>query len=91
MPGGCVRRPVRSIWWPRRTGCWPLSRSSTGPVLAEAAAALGARQRARLIAAAGIVLAAHPEWGKVGVRFDVLLINGAGSVRRTADAFRVED
>ncbi len=58
--------------------------------LATAAAALGPRQRARLMAAAEIVLAAHPAWGRAGVRFDVLLVDAAGRVRRIADAFRQE-
>ena len=60
------------------------------PTLADAAAALGARQQARLLAAAEIVLAEHPGWGQAGVRFDVLLVDAAGQVRRIADAFRVE-
>lgn len=60
------------------------------PTLAGAAAALGARQRARLLAAAEILLAAHPGWGAAGVRFDVLLVDDAGRVRRVADAFRHE-
>jgi putative endonuclease len=59
--------------------------------LSEAAGALSARQRKRLIAAAEIVLADHPDWGAAGVRFDVLLIDAGGSVRRIADAFRRED
>ena len=58
--------------------------------LADAAAALGARQQARLIAAAEILLAEHPEWGRNGVRFDVLLVDAVGTVRRIADAFRIE-
>ena len=58
------------------------------PTLAGAAVALGARQQARLLAAAGIVLAEHPDWGSAGVRFDVLLVDAAGQVRRIADAFR---
>ena len=58
--------------------------------LADAALALGPRQRARLIAAAEILLAEHPGWGQAGVRFDVLLVDAAGTVRRIADAFRVE-
>lgn len=61
------------------------------PVLAEAAAALSPRQRARLLAAAEIVLAEHPDWGHAGVRFDVLLVDAAGRVRRIADAFRLEE
>ena len=61
------------------------------PTLSEAAGALSARQRKRLIAAAEIVLAEHPDWGAAGVRFDVLLVDAGGSVRRIADAFRLED
>ena len=58
--------------------------------LAEAAFALSARQRARLLAAAEIILAEHPGWGREGVRFDLLLVDGQGAVRRIADAFRRE-
>ena len=58
------------------------------PTLADAAAALTARQRARLIAATEIVLAEHPDWGTNGVRFDVMVVDAAGAVRRIADAFR---
>ena len=58
--------------------------------LADAARALGPRQQARLIAAAEILLADHPDWGRAGVRFDVLLVDARGAVRRIADAFRVE-
>ena len=61
------------------------------PDLAGAAGALGPRQRARLLAAAEIALAAHPGWGAAGIRFDVLLVDGAGRVRRIADAFRLQD
>jgi putative endonuclease len=60
------------------------------PDLASAACALGARQRARLLGAAEILLGGHPEWGAAGVRFDVLLVDGAGRVRRVTDAFRLE-
>jgi putative endonuclease len=60
------------------------------PDLTNAAFALGAAQRARLIAAAEIILAEHPEWGSAGVRFDVMLVDGAGRVRRVVDAFRLE-
>lgn len=60
------------------------------PSLADAAAALSLRQRARLLAAADILLAANPGWGTAGVRFDVILVDGAGRVRRIADAFRQE-
>lgn len=60
------------------------------PDLLSAAAALGPRQRARLLAAGEIALAEHPGWGRAGVRFDVLLVDDAGRVRRIADAFRHE-
>ena len=60
------------------------------PVLADAAAALGPRQRARLLAAASLVLARHPDWGEAGVRFDVMMVDAEGRVRRIADAFRDE-
>jgi putative endonuclease len=60
------------------------------PTLADAAAALSTRQQARLLGAAEIVLAAHPSWGANGVRFDLLVVDAAGSVRRIADAFRLE-
>jgi putative endonuclease len=58
------------------------------PDLVRAAYALGARQQGRLMAAAEIALAEHPDWGGADVRFDVLLVNRAGMVRRVADAFR---
>ena len=59
--------------------------------LAEAAMALGARQRARLLAAGEIVLAEHPEWARHGMRFDLMVVDSAGTVRRIADAFRWEN
>jgi len=58
--------------------------------LSVAAYALAPRQRRRLIAAAEILLGENPGWGLEGVRFDVLLVDGAGSVRRITDAFRAE-
>jgi putative endonuclease len=61
------------------------------PSLAEAAAALGPRQRARLVAAAECWLAENPGRGSAGVRFDVLLVAADGAVRRIADAFRLGD
>jgi putative endonuclease len=60
------------------------------PVLADAAAALTAKQQARLLAASAIILADHPEWGLNGVRFDLLVVDAVGRVRRIADAFRLE-
>ncbi len=60
------------------------------PTLAGAAEALSPRQRARLMAAADIILAAHPDWGAHGVRFDLLIVDGNENVRRIVDAFRLE-
>ena len=61
------------------------------PTLAEAATALTHRQQSRLLAACEIILNQHPDWGANGVRFDVLLVDPAGQVRRIADAFRLGD
>jgi putative endonuclease len=58
------------------------------PTLAEAAFALTPRQQSRLLAAAEILLATHPDWGRAGARFDLLLVDPQGRVRRIADAFR---
>ena len=58
------------------------------PRLTTAALALTDRQQARLVAACDIILAAHPDWGSAGVRFDLLLVDHDGRVRRVADAFR---
>ena len=60
------------------------------PSLAEAAFALGPRQRARLVAAAEAWLAANPGHGSAGMRFDVMLVAAEGTIRRIADAFRIE-
>ena len=59
--------------------------------LADAAYALTKRQQARLLAATDILLATNPDWGTQGVRFDMLLVDPAGVVRRIADAFRGGD
>lgn len=61
------------------------------PRLAEAAVAVTPRQRARLLGACDVILAEHPDWGAAGVRFDVLMVDRAGQVRRIADAFRHGD
>lgn len=73
-----------------RDGLLAIIEVKARPTLADAATALTDRQRRRLLAAAEIVLAAHPDWGASGVRFDVLVVDAAGAVRRIADAFRVE-
>jgi putative endonuclease len=56
--------------------------------LADAATSLSNRQQTRLISATEIILANNPQWGSNGVRFDLLLVDAAGVVRRIADAFR---
>ncbi len=61
------------------------------PSLSEAALALGARQRARLIAAAECWIATNPGHGAAGMRFDVVIVAADGTARRIADAFRVGD
>ena len=61
------------------------------PTLAEAAVALTVRQQTRLLGACEVILAEHPDWGANGVRFDVLLVDPAGQVRRIIDAFRLGD
>lgn len=56
--------------------------------LAEAASALTPRQQSRLIGACDIILAEHPEWGRAGVRIDVVIVDANGRMRRIADAVR---
>lgn len=73
-----------------RAGLLALVEVKARPALAAAAAALGLPQRARLLAAAEILLSEHPEWGAAGVRFDVMLVDRANRVRRIVDAFRIE-
>ncbi|MBV9655914.1 MAG: YraN family protein [Acetobacteraceae bacterium] len=72
-----------------RRGLLAIVEVKARPTLARAASALTDRQRSRLLAAAESLLAAHPDWGAAGVRFDVLLVDPAGRVRRIADAFRI--
>ncbi len=61
------------------------------PSLAQAAHALGRRQRERLMAGAACWLADNPGHGAAGMRFDVVLVAADGTVRRIADAFRAGD
>ena len=58
--------------------------------LADAAASLSPRQQARLLAAAEIALAMHPDWVRDDMRFDLMVVDASGTVRRIADAFRRE-
>jgi putative endonuclease len=74
-----------------RAGVLVLAEVKARPSLADAAASVSPRQRARLLAAAEIILAEHPDWGAEGVRCDVLVVDAAGRVRRIADAFRLGD
>lgn len=60
------------------------------PTLSDAAWALGPAQQRRLMRAGAAALARNPGWGRAGVRFDVLLVDATGQVRRIADAFRLE-
>ncbi len=60
------------------------------PTLLEAAHALSPRQSRRLLLAAEILLAAHPDWAASELRFDVLLVDAAGQVRRIVDALRAD-
>lgn len=59
--------------------------------LGDAAAALSSRQAARLLAAAELLLAAEPGWTRHGVRFDLVLVDPCGRVRRIRDALRLEN
>ena len=57
------------------------------PCFTEAAYAVSARQQARLLAAAGVALAMHPEWAREEMRFDVALVAG-GAAQMIEDAIR---
>lgn len=56
--------------------------------LAEAACSVTPRQQARLVAGAEAWMAANPGHGLAGMRFDVVLVDGAGRMRRITDAIR---
>ncbi len=47
-----------------------------------AAASVGHRKRQRLIRAAHLLLAAHPEWRRMPARFDVVIEEGVGAESR---------
>lgn len=59
--------------------------------LGAAACALSALQRERLLGAAEILLDRHPQWIRRNLRFDLILLDGAGCMRRITDAFRIGD
>ena len=71
-----------------RDGLLAIIEVKARPTLFDAAHALTPRQQQRLLAAGDAILAEHTDWGRQGVRFDVMLVDGAGAVRRIADAFR---
>lgn len=73
-----------------RDGLLAIVEVKARPRLTDAAMAVTPRQRARLLAAADIILAERPEWGEAGVRLDLIVVDAAGRVRRIADAFRLE-
>ena len=56
--------------------------------LGHAAQALLPRQLARLLRAGELILAAHPDWGPSGVRFDVFLADAKGGLVQIEDAIR---
>ncbi len=72
----------------QRSGLMSVVEVKARPRLAEAAASLTLRQRHRLYTAAELVLAEHPDWGTEGVRFDMIVVDAANTVRRIKDAFR---
>ncbi|HET8996806.1 MAG TPA: YraN family protein [Acetobacteraceae bacterium] len=74
----------------QRDGLLAIVEVKARPRLADAAVALAPRQQARLLAAASVILAEHPGWGAKGVRFDLLLVDAGGRIRRIADAFRAD-
>jgi len=58
--------------------------------LSAASEAVTRRQQRRLVAAAELAMADHPDWHRNETRFDVVLIV-AGSVVPLVDAFRPDD
>ncbi len=74
----------------RRGGLLAFIEVKARPTLAEAAYAVSPRQRRRLLLAAEILLGSHPDWCGGDVRFDVILVDAAGRVRRVADALRTD-
>ncbi len=71
-----------------RDGLTALVEVKSRKTLAGAAYAIQPRQQARVVAAAEIALSEHPDWGEAGVRFDVIVVDHSGAIRRIADAFR---
>ena len=59
-------------------------RARTSRTWGGAAASVGLRKQRRLIRAAQLLLAAHPEWRKMPARFDVIVEDGAGAEAKMA-------
>ncbi|WP_408842091.1 YraN family protein [Acidocella sp.] len=57
--------------------------------LADAAYAVSPRQQARLLEAASVAMARHPEWARPCTRFDVVLFGG-GACQHIEDAVRYQ-
>jgi putative endonuclease len=58
--------------------------------LSDAAWSISPRQQRRVLLAAEALLAVHPEWATPSIRFDAILVDAAGRMRRVTDAFRAE-
>ncbi len=71
-----------------RAGLTAMVEVKSRPTLEGGVYALMPRQQARLLAAGEIALADHPDWGTAGVRFDLLVVDQQGAVRRVQDALR---
>jgi hypothetical protein len=88
-----LHQPVPETFFLRGADCWgwaTWSRAwkhfrSDGPAL------LKELKAQRLTGACDILLARHPDWGTAGVRFDLMLVDAAGRMRRITDAFRDGD
>lgn len=57
------------------------------PTLADAADAVGSRQRARIRRAAAVFLARHPHLASCDLRFDLMLVTPRGRPRHIVDAW----
>lgn len=87
--GRRVRTPLGELdMIAERQGLLAFIEVKARPGLVQAAEALSVRQCSRLTAAAEFWCGQHPEHGHEGIRFDMVLVDDMGRVRRVADAFR---